>query len=163
MFIWQPLRYVYWGTLGIVLLLGANACTPQKPELISLPTAASLVLLPTSAPEVGTAVPSLILPSPTAMAVIPITETISLEPEPPLEEPPLTPPIEEVLPEPIVYTVQDGDTLIGIAFQFNVDLDALMLANGMSNADFLSIGQTLYIPPEQSPDSDIEIPVYYVQ
>ena len=163
MFICQQLRYVYWGTLGIVLLFFANGCTPQEPELISLPTSASLALLPTSTPEVGTAVSPLILPSPTATAVIPITETISLEPEPTLEDPSLTTPIEEVLSEPIVYTVQDGDTSISIALQFNVNLDALMLANGIDNPNLLSIGQTLYIPPEQSSRSELQMPLYYVQ
>ena len=45
-----------------------------------------------------------------------------------------------------LYTVQEGDTLLGIAQQFNVTVDALMAANNISNADLLRVGDQLIIP-----------------
>jgi murein DD-endopeptidase MepM/ murein hydrolase activator NlpD len=44
-----------------------------------------------------------------------------------------------------VYIVQDGDTLWSIASRFNVSLDALMAANGLTNTN-LQVGQQLVIP-----------------
>jgi rare lipoprotein A len=41
------------------------------------------------------------------------------------------------------YVVQSGDTLSGIAAQFGTSVDDLASANGISNPDFLSVGQTL--------------------
>ena len=45
-----------------------------------------------------------------------------------------------------VYIVQSGDTLSLIAARFNVALEDLMNANGISNPDLLSAGQELVIP-----------------
>jgi len=47
---------------------------------------------------------------------------------------------------PLVYTVQPGDTLSGIAQQYDVTVQALIEANGIQNPDQLSIGQMLVIP-----------------
>ena len=45
-----------------------------------------------------------------------------------------------------IYIVQSGDTLSLIASRFNVDLENLMNANGISNPNLLSAGQELVIP-----------------
>ncbi len=47
------------------------------------------------------------------------------------------------------YTVQPGDTALGIAIQFDVSLEALEQANGVGpgGLDELSLGQVLIIPP----------------
>ena len=45
-----------------------------------------------------------------------------------------------------VYTVQNGDTLGSIAQQFDVSVQDLMAANGLTDPDVLSVGQTLVIP-----------------
>ncbi len=45
-----------------------------------------------------------------------------------------------------VYIVQSGDSLSLIAARFNVALEDLMNANGISNPDLLSAGQELVIP-----------------
>ncbi len=48
------------------------------------------------------------------------------------------------------YVVQPGDTLSGIAWQQGVTTDALQAANGISDADYVYIGQVLTIPSAYS-------------
>ncbi|MEO8607747.1 MAG: LysM peptidoglycan-binding domain-containing protein [Chloroflexota bacterium] len=47
---------------------------------------------------------------------------------------------------PVVYTVQEGDTLLQIASRFGVDLSLLQAANGGIDPPNLQIGQQLTIP-----------------
>jgi len=47
---------------------------------------------------------------------------------------------------PTVYVVQAGDTLGTIAQQFDVSVESLMAANGLTDPNVLSVGQTLVIP-----------------
>jgi murein DD-endopeptidase MepM/ murein hydrolase activator NlpD len=65
------------------------------------------------------------------------------------------------VPEPTIYYVQEGDTLLSIALEFDIDLERLRQANGLTG-DLISINQALIIPPPVSGD-DTELPVYYVQ
>jgi LysM repeat protein len=53
----------------------------------------------------------------------------------------------------IMYQVQPGDTLGGIALQFDVSVESIMQENGLSEAGVLGSGQTLFIllPPENDP------------
>jgi LysM repeat protein len=55
-------------------------------------------------------------------------------------------PTIEPSPTPATYTVQPGDTLMDIAIEVGVDMQALMAANGLTNPDELSTGQVLIIP-----------------
>ncbi len=52
------------------------------------------------------------------------------------------------LPEPTIYLIQPGDTLIGIAEQFNLSTDALVFANGYTSIGEISlvVGNELQIP-----------------
>jgi len=45
-----------------------------------------------------------------------------------------------------VYVVQSGDTLLTIAAQFGVSMDAIMEANGLDDPDFVFVGQRLALP-----------------
>ena len=49
--------------------------------------------------------------------------------------------------EAAVYVVQRGDTLFGIAVNFQVDMQALMALNGITNPDRVDAGVKLTMPP----------------
>jgi len=48
---------------------------------------------------------------------------------------------------PIVYLVERGDTLFSIAQEFQVDMQALMDLNGITNPDRVEAGDGLVMPP----------------
>jgi LysM repeat protein len=66
-----------------------------------------------------------------------------------------------ITPEPtptrvvVMYQVQSGDTLGGIALQFGVSVETIMQENGLVEAETLGSGQTLFIPlpPEGAPSA----------
>ncbi len=49
-------------------------------------------------------------------------------------------------PTPIIYVVQPGDTLYGIALKYGVSVSSLQEANGITDPTLLQIGQELVIP-----------------
>lgn len=49
--------------------------------------------------------------------------------------------------ETIKYTVQDGDTLFSIGQKYKISVDAIRYINNLADADNISIGQVLSIPP----------------
>jgi LysM repeat protein len=51
-----------------------------------------------------------------------------------------------VSPTPIVYVVQSGDTLLGIAMEYGVSVEAVQRANGIQDPQYLRVGQELLIP-----------------
>ena len=51
-------------------------------------------------------------------------------------------------PTPLVYAVQGGDTLSGIAARFGLTVEELVQANRLVDPDSLQIGQQLTIPSE---------------
>ncbi len=63
---------------------------------------------------------------------------------------PFTPPpataTPTITPTPVTHVVQEGETLLSIAFEYGVSLQALQTVNGIENPQFLQVGQTLFIP-----------------
>ncbi len=104
---------------AVLLLLAAcsNVITPAPPT--------------TSAPPTSVA-------SPTAPAGRPATV-------PPLPTP-VTTATPTITPTPIVYIVQSGDTPLGIALDYGVDVDRLLAFNNIANPQSLQVGQELIIP-----------------
>lgn len=56
------------------------------------------------------------------------------------------PPTPTPTPTPVVYIVQSGDTLLGIALEYGVDADTLAARNGIEDPRNLRTGQRLIIP-----------------
>lgn len=72
-------------------------------------------------------------------------------------------PATAVIPSPkpttTIYIVQAGDSLSGIAFQFDVSVEDIMRANGLTDADLLFVGQKLIIPIGGLPETPAFTPV----
>jgi LysM repeat protein len=90
---------------------------------------------PDTLPAPATAVDSTVsVATPTK---VPATATPSPTPLPPTSTPTST---------PLLYTVQEGDTLGAIALTYTVSLEDLVAVNGLTDPDLIYAGQTLTIP-----------------
>ncbi len=70
-------------------------------------------------------------------------------PSPTVSPSPFTPPptfTPTFTPTPILYVVQPGDTLLGIAKKFGVSVSVIQEANAITDPKYLQAGQTLIIP-----------------
>jgi LysM repeat protein len=90
-------------------------------------------------PEPTEGPPSAKTPTATPMGTRGPTATAPLLPPPDTATPTIT-------PTPIVYVVQQGDTLLGIALDYGVSVEALQRVNGIENPQALRVGQELIIP-----------------
>ncbi len=54
-------------------------------------------------------------------------------------------------PTPVTYIVRGGDTMLGIAMDFDVSIDSLMIANRLEDPNALTAGQLLVIPIGDEP------------
>jgi LysM repeat protein len=59
----------------------------------------------------------------------------------------------------VLHTVQDGDTLAAIAELYGITVDELLLANSLTDADVLQVGQPLLVPVAQSAPMSPSLPV----
>ncbi len=84
-------------------------------------------------------------PTPASLAISLATSTVlpTLVPQVLTPAPTNTP---APTPTPIVHIVQPGDTLLGIALQYNVTLEELYQVNGVLKPELLQIGQSIVIP-----------------
>ena len=122
-------------SLTVVIVAGQNLL-PFQPE--TAPPVAQTESLPpvTFGVESEPTQPPLpATPSPSPGAVIPGEQPV------PGEASPTNTPVE-----PTIYIVQPGDTLSSIASKFEVSLDDLMQANGLTDPDYVLVGQELLIP-----------------
>lgn len=110
--------------------------------LLGVPQSIALAVIPTNTPT-RTPIPTR---TPT-LTPVPPTDT----PRPPTPTPTLTPTVPPT-PTPIVYVVQPGDALVNIAAKFGVSVQAIMDANGITDARAVRVGTRLIIPrPNTTP------------
>src|SRR5690606_16096415 len=57
--------------------------------------------------------------------------------------------------EPVIHTVQAGETLNIISQEYDVSVDDIMLVNGMDNPNFIAVGQQLTIPVGGIPEPTV--------
>ncbi|MEM7345415.1 MAG: LysM peptidoglycan-binding domain-containing protein, partial [Chloroflexota bacterium] len=84
--------------------------------------------------------------------IIPVTPTPVVEITPDPTEPVETP---TPVPTPVTYIVQSGDTLSTIAAEYETTVEAMIVANDLTDASALQIGQTLLIPPDDGIDFEV--------
>lgn len=102
-----------------ILVWGAIGCSGRV-ITSPTPTPASLAIFLTNPTVLPTLIPQVLTPAPTNT------------PAP--------------TPTPAVHIVQPGDTLLGIALQYNVTLEELYQVNGVLKPELLQIGQAIVIP-----------------
>ncbi|MGB3716058.1 MAG: LysM peptidoglycan-binding domain-containing protein [Candidatus Promineifilaceae bacterium] len=143
-----PLRNLaFLGGMLLVLVIAAG-CGSDEDATPSSTEAATAVVVTISTPVELVVSPQPIASStpveiePTAVQPT-VTSPVPTRTPQPTATPTPTPP-----PAPITYTVESGDTLIGIAESFSVSIESLALANGSGSPAELSIivGQELQIP-----------------
>jgi LysM repeat protein len=119
----------------------ALICIP----LLVLTACGSQTVAPTTAEPTVT-----LTPRPTFTATPPPTATPTATATPKPTNTPTATPEPTVTPAPqvtpTIYSVASGDTLGGIADAYGVTIEALMEANGISNASLISVGEELIIP-----------------
>ncbi len=132
-----PVRYTL--LCLVITAFGLMACnsaesTPEQaknePAVAEAAQGTSTVTLPTASPATET--PTQGPPTKTPTRVIkPSATPTPLPPSP--------------TPAPQVYVVEEYDTLLAIAVEFDTTVEALTTANGINENDFLQIGQELII------------------
>lgn len=151
----SPRRFFAYLLLNIVISLGVTAAGiwvwsaywAPRPTGVPLATAGIVVAsTPTPAVAAPEASPSGETPG-GATAQLPTTTALST-----------------AAPTVMIYVVQSGDTLGAIAQRFDVSLEDLMAANGLTDPNTLQVGQSLLIPiggivPPPTPEPTAATPV----
>jgi hypothetical protein len=60
-----------------------------------------------------------------------------------------------VSPTPIIYVIQSGDTLLEIAQEYGVSVEAIQRANGIEDPRLLRVGQEVLIPTGEEEDGEM--------
>ncbi len=64
-------------------------------------------------------------------------------------------PTATVTPEPVIYSVQTGDTLVDIAGTYGISLEQLLAMNPDVQPELLMVGQELLLPPAPTAEAPI--------
>lgn len=126
----MPLLYRF---LTLIILINVTACnsTPATPTPVETAAAVPPVTATLAAPTVS-------VPTATFTTAPPaVSPTATARPASPTPVP---------SPAPQIYVVQEFDTLLGIALDYDTTTQAIAAANGMAEDDFLQLGQELVIP-----------------
>jgi len=111
--------------------------------LTSLPLAGCGRLLP---PPTPTATGEASTPTATGTPSPTATRRATVTPAPAT---PSATPTPTVTPTPIIYTIKQGDTLLVIARQYGVTVEAIQELNGITDPRRLRIAQEIIIPPQE--------------
>jgi LasA protease len=156
----MPIRFSHYTLALILFSICFSACEPLPATSVAFPTYDPFVSVNGTTPvvtnDVGeseASVPSTITPIPTpTLASISVILPTPRDPNAPLVVP--TPDVPRTLPTPRSqmdqYVVQAGDTLGSIAAKYGISPDALMQANGLTEADILNVNQSLSIPTPEA-------------
>jgi len=92
-----------------------------------------------------------ITPQPTVVPPLAGTSTSAPTSTPrPTATAPFLPPVATatatITPAPTIHVVQEGETLLSIAYEYGVSVQALQAVNNIENPQFLQVGQRLVIP-----------------
>jgi len=133
---------IHTGILAFLLLaLTLTTCTVS--EQSPLPTLGAVAPIPATRPANTPADAATVIPPTFTPEITPVTNisapTTSITPTP----------TENPLPTatPEIYTVQAGDTLLGIATALGVDYEDLLQINGIVNPETIYVGDQLIRPP----------------
>ncbi|MCB0212277.1 MAG: DUF3048 domain-containing protein [Anaerolineae bacterium] len=115
------------------------------------PTVAEVEVTPTKAPTVSastklTTGPTVALPTPVTDNTPVPKPTSTATPVKTSSPTPTKTKIVNPTSAPQTYVIEQFDTLIDVALQFDITVDELMEANDLAEDDFLQIGQELIIP-----------------
>jgi uncharacterized protein with FMN-binding domain len=102
-------------------------------------SASGLAGAPQASPTAPAPMAALLSPT-----LAPLNTDQSTNPQPTVSQ------LSTVQPTQMVYVIQPGDSLDGIAQQFGVTVDAILAVNGISDPNVLRIGQTIIIPASGS-------------
>lgn len=104
-------------------------------------------------------------PTSTAVAVVPPTPSDTPIPTAtrratftPVPATPSDTPMPTVTPTPIIYVIKKGDTLLAVARQFGVTVQALQEINGITDPRRLRINQELIVPLKQENSEPTIVP-----
>jgi len=135
----------------LTILTVLTACQTTEETAVPLPTDTKIAGTPIQA-LIETQAPQITETSEIAGSTSESEQGEALSSTTPLPPSPTSPPEPTATatppPEPTFYTVQSGDTLVGISEQFGISLDSLVFANGFTSAGELSlaVGDELQIP-----------------
>lgn len=130
--------------IGILLMAACNETEPV--ETLSTPSQATVIVDSEAATSASVlpVVTTTATESPTEPAQA-ATETVELPSETPL-------PTET----PIIYIVQENDTLWAIAQQFDTSAEAIQRANNIADGGLIQLGQELLIPTKAASEQEAQ-------
>lgn len=138
--------------ISLLLSSGLLACGYPTPQNGGSLTPFVTIVTPTPLSATATAYADATVLARITPTPLPLTFTAPTLPPTKVGQPPGSTAPQQAAPTPQValqgdeYTVQSGDTLLGIAIRFNVDFEELATSNNIIDRNNLKIGQKLTIP-----------------